>query len=267
MCRCSRGNIQWLGLRTCQVAESPTEPGSPRILRSKLSRTGVLVSHMCPHFLPLNAACLLIAGGYTSPTNLVNCLRSKKINKIVVAASNLAMNGPISAWNGPKQVAYITPMNSVRFCKSRSRWTVNYAGLKPSPMQPAPRRRFSPTCLARRQCNRRYRWAWRVTSVGKPTRSIGSKPHFAEAAEAADAVQAYFGASAEKGLALFDLLRPPLRHRRRQPALHGLQEHGPRCSRASWSRSYPVGKRDLYSAFVVRCLTLVAEKARLRWSL
>ena len=34
----------------------------------------------------------------------VNCLRSKKINKIVITASNFAMNGPISASNGPQQV-------------------------------------------------------------------------------------------------------------------------------------------------------------------
>lgn len=79
--------------------------------------------------------------------------------------------------------------------------------------------------------------------------------HFAEEAETADAVQAFFGQSACQGLALFDVLARHYDVVVANPPYMGSKNMTEMFKRYV-ERHYKPGKRDLYAAFIFRCLGL-----------
>ena len=84
------------------------------------------------------------------------------------------------------------------------------------------------------------------------------KTHFEQEAEAADSLRAFFGISARKGLALFDLLARRYDIVAANPPYMGSRNMGG-VLKTLVERNYPAGKRDLYAAFILRCLSLVKQ--------
>jgi len=84
------------------------------------------------------------------------------------------------------------------------------------------------------------------------------KTHFIQESEAADSLRVFFGASARKGLALFDQLARRYDVVAANPPYMGSKHMGP-VVRSFIERSYPAGKRDLYAAFILRCRELAAR--------
>jgi hypothetical protein len=87
------------------------------------------------------------------------------------------------------------------------------------------------------------------------------KTHFEQEAEAADSLRAFFGASAQKGLALFDLFAKRYDIVAANPPYMGSKNMGAMLKNFV-ERGYPAGKRDLYAAFILRCHELAAPGGR-----
>jgi hypothetical protein len=88
------------------------------------------------------------------------------------------------------------------------------------------------------------------------------KTHFQQEAEASDAVRAFFGASARKGLALFDLFARRYDVAAANPPYLTSRNMGGTQKRFLF-REYPTAKRDLYSCFIHRSLRFVGENGRI----
>ena len=87
------------------------------------------------------------------------------------------------------------------------------------------------------------------------------KAHFEQEAEAADSLRAFFGASARKGLALFDLFARRYDIVAANPPYMGSKNMGAML-KSFVERGYATGKRDLYAAFILRCRELTAPGGR-----
>lgn len=87
------------------------------------------------------------------------------------------------------------------------------------------------------------------------------KEHFNAEAKTADLSQAFFGRSAGKGLALFDLLAKRYDVVAANPPYMGSKNMGEMLKKYV-AKQYAPGKRDLYAAFILRCRDL----ARARWT-
>ena len=85
------------------------------------------------------------------------------------------------------------------------------------------------------------------------------KAHFEQEAEAADPVRAFFGASARKGLALFDLFARRYDIVAANPPYMGSKNMNA-AVRSYVDLHYEYGKRDLYSAFIYRARSLVVAR-------
>lgn len=81
------------------------------------------------------------------------------------------------------------------------------------------------------------------------------KAHFEQEAEAADSVRAFFGASARKGLALFDLLARRYDVVTANPPYLGSKNMGPITKRYI-QENFTKAKRDVYLAFIFRAAEL-----------
>ncbi|MFO0579207.1 MAG: BREX-1 system adenine-specific DNA-methyltransferase PglX [Polyangia bacterium] len=87
------------------------------------------------------------------------------------------------------------------------------------------------------------------------------RAHFAEEAEAADLRQQFFSAQASRGWRLFELLSRRYDVVAANPPYMGSKNMGP-VLRKYVEQRYPTGKRDLYAAFILRCLELCVEGGR-----
>ena len=87
------------------------------------------------------------------------------------------------------------------------------------------------------------------------------REHFEAEVEAADLVQAFFNRSAGKGLALLDLLARRYDVATANPPYMGSKNMGPVIKRYL-ERHYGPGRRDLYTAFILRSLELANERGR-----
>lgn len=87
------------------------------------------------------------------------------------------------------------------------------------------------------------------------------KDHFATESESADLVQSFFGRSAGRSLLLLDLLARRYDVVAANPPYMGSKNMGPVLKKYV-ERHYPLGKRDLYAAFILRCLELAADRGR-----
>ncbi len=87
------------------------------------------------------------------------------------------------------------------------------------------------------------------------------KEHFNTEAEAADLSEAFFGQSAGKGLALFDLLAKRYDVVAANPPYMGSKNMGTML-KSYVAKQYAPGKRDLYAAFILRCRKLAYEGGR-----
>ena len=85
--------------------------------------------------------------------------------------------------------------------------------------------------------------------------------HFETEAQAADPVQAFFGESAGKGLTFFNLLARRYDVVAANPPYMGSKNMGDEL-KAYVSRHLPLGKRDLYGAFIVRCINFTLPSGR-----
>lgn len=97
--------------------------------------------------------------------------------------------------------------------------------------------------------------AWRERTIERLRR------HFAEEAGTADLSQRFFGEAAEKGLTLAELLARRYDVVAANPPYMGSKNMGP-VVKQYVGRHFPAGKRDLYAAFILRCLQLAAECGR-----
>lgn len=84
------------------------------------------------------------------------------------------------------------------------------------------------------------------------------KMHFAGEAQAADLSQAFFGRSAEKGVRLFDLLARRYDVVVANPPYMGSKNMGAMLKKYVEQNHTP-GKRDLYAAFILRCIDLTLD--------
>lgn len=87
------------------------------------------------------------------------------------------------------------------------------------------------------------------------------KSHFATESESADLVQSFFGRSAGQSLLLLDLLSRRYDVVAANPPYMGSKNMGPVLKKYV-ERHYPLGKRDLYAAFILRCLELATDRGR-----
>jgi len=83
--------------------------------------------------------------------------------------------------------------------------------------------------------------------------------HFHQEAESVDIGQGFFGTSAEKGIALFELLSRRYDVVATNPPYMGSKSMGP-VLKEYVEDHYRPGQRDLYAAFILRCLELAAPK-------
>jgi SAM-dependent methyltransferase len=97
--------------------------------------------------------------------------------------------------------------------------------------------------------------AWRVRTVER------LREHFAEEAGTADLSERFFGEAAEKGLSLADLLARRYDVVAANPPYMGSKNMGP-VVKQYVGRHFPAGKRDLYAAFILRCLQFAAGRGR-----
>ena len=87
------------------------------------------------------------------------------------------------------------------------------------------------------------------------------RAHFEEEARIQDISQALFGAEAEKGLGLIDLLSRRYDVVATNPPYMGSKNMG-KLLKDYVAGHYPPGKRDLFAAFILRCLSLAREGGR-----
>jgi SAM-dependent methyltransferase len=87
------------------------------------------------------------------------------------------------------------------------------------------------------------------------------RQHFAEQAQTTDLATAFFGQNASKGLSLADLLSRRYDIVAANPPYMGSKNMGP-VVKQHVERRFAAGKRDLYAAFILRCLELAAEGGR-----
>ncbi len=87
------------------------------------------------------------------------------------------------------------------------------------------------------------------------------REHFDAEAGAADLVQALFGEAAAKGLSLVEVLARRYDVVAANPPYMGSKNMGAVVKKYV-ERHFPAGKRDLYAAFILRCLELAAEGGR-----
>lgn len=88
------------------------------------------------------------------------------------------------------------------------------------------------------------------------------RAHFAEEAEAADLGQQFFSAQASRGWRLFELLGHRYDVVAANPPYMGSKNMGP-VLRKYVEQHYPTGKRDLYAAFILRCVELCVASGRM----
>ncbi len=87
------------------------------------------------------------------------------------------------------------------------------------------------------------------------------REHFEAEGQVADLVQAFFGRAASKGLALLDLLAHRYDVVTANPPWMGSKNMGLVVKRYV-ERQYDPGKRDIYAAFILRCLELARNRGR-----
>ena len=105
-------------------------------------------------------------------------------------------------------------------------------------------------------------FAYSMAAEGWGTRLMARlREHFEAEAQAADLVQAFFSRSAGKGLALLDLLARRYDVVTANPPWMGSKNMGP-VVKQYVERHYSPGKRDLYAAFILRCLELADKGGR-----
>ncbi len=85
--------------------------------------------------------------------------------------------------------------------------------------------------------------------------------HFGTDAEAADLATAFFGAAAEKGISLVDLLARRYDVVAANPPYMGSKNMDPVLKKYI-ERHFAPGKRDLYAAFILRCIELAEPRGR-----
>lgn len=94
--------------------------------------------------------------------------------------------------------------------------------------------------------------AWKAKTLAQ------LRAHFEAEAEAADLTQAFFGQSAGKGLALFDILARRYDVVAANPPWMGSKNMGD-VSANYLTKNFKSAKRDLYATFIVRCVELCKE--------
>lgn len=87
------------------------------------------------------------------------------------------------------------------------------------------------------------------------------RQHFRAETDAADLAAAFFGEAASKGLTLVDLLARRYDVVAANPPYMGSKNMGPVLKRHV-ERHFVAGKRDLYAAFILRCLQLTQDGGR-----
>jgi SAM-dependent methyltransferase len=97
--------------------------------------------------------------------------------------------------------------------------------------------------------------AWKHEVIGR------LRQHFSAEAQEADLAAAFFGEAASKGLSLVDLLATRYDVVAANPPYMGSKNMGPGVKRHI-ERHFSAGKRDLYAAFILRCLQLARESGR-----
>ncbi len=97
--------------------------------------------------------------------------------------------------------------------------------------------------------------AWKRAAVER------LRDHFNAEASESDLAAAFFGEAASKGLSLVDLLARRYDVVAANPPYMGSKNMGPILKRFV-ERHFAAGKRDLYAAFILRCLELAADGGR-----
>ncbi len=97
---------------------------------------------------------------------------------------------------------------------------------------------------------------WQTTVIDR------LRSHFATEARSADRLQAFFGREAAKGISLFNLLSRRYDVVATNPPYMGSKNMGPELKRYVENRYRP-GKRDLYAAFILRCLEMTSPSGKL----
>ena len=97
---------------------------------------------------------------------------------------------------------------------------------------------------------------WQTTVIDR------LRTHFDSEAKSADPLQAFFGREAARGIALFNLLSRRYDVVATNPPYMGSKNMGPELKRYVENRYRP-GKRDLYAAFILRCLEMTAPSGKL----
>lgn len=95
--------------------------------------------------------------------------------------------------------------------------------------------------------------AWKAKTLAQ------LRAHFEAEAETADLTQAFFGESAGKGLALFDILARQYDVVTANPPYMGSRNMGTELKRYI-AKHYFVAKRDVYAAFILRCYGLCLDE-------
>jgi len=98
-------------------------------------------------------------------------------------------------------------------------------------------------------------WAWKQEVVGRLCE------HFKAEARDSDLAVAFFGDAASKGLSLVDVLARRYDVVAANPPYMGSKNMGPTLKKHI-ERHFSAGKRDLYSAFIVRCAQLATNSGR-----
>lgn len=97
--------------------------------------------------------------------------------------------------------------------------------------------------------------AWKREVVGR------LREHFSAEAQGSDLAAAFFGEAASKGLSLVDLLARRYDVVAANPPYMGSKNMGPVLKKFV-KRHFAPGKRDLYAAFILRCLQLAGNGGR-----
>lgn len=88
------------------------------------------------------------------------------------------------------------------------------------------------------------------------------KEHFESEAKALDLSTAFFGREASKGVSLVDILTRRFDVLAANPPYMGSKNMGAVVKRHVQKPDFAAGKRDLYAAFILRCIQLAAEGGR-----
>ncbi len=97
--------------------------------------------------------------------------------------------------------------------------------------------------------------AWKIGVIER------LRQHFDDEAQAPDLVQALFGEAGAKGLSLVEVLARRYDVVAANPPYMGSKNMG-EVVKKYVERHFPAGKRDLYAAFILRCLELAADGGR-----